>query len=124
MGCFMLKIVKLSFLYDFYGQLLTEKQQKSFELYHNYDLSLGEIAENLNITRQAVYDNLKRAESSLDYYEKKMKLADIFLKKQEQLSKIEKQILEYRNKAIDNQDKQLIEILDCIWNIIQELSID
>lgn len=124
MGCCMLKTVKLSLLYDFYSQLLTEKQQKAFELYYNDDLSLGEIAENLEITRQAVYDNLKRTEKLLDYYEEKLKLVAKFHKKQEKIAEIKVKFMGYKNKIDISKDKQLIEILDHIENIIHELLID
>ncbi len=61
-------------LKDFYGPLLTEKQQHVLNLYYENDWSLAEIAASLNITRQAIFDLLKRAESSLVEYEKKLGL--------------------------------------------------
>jgi len=52
-------------LFDFYGDLLTEKQREYFDLYHNEDLSLSEIAEDAGISRQGVYDIIMRAERTL-----------------------------------------------------------
>lgn len=120
----MLKIVKLSLLYDFYGQLLTEKQQRVFELYYNDDLSLGEIAENLNITRQAVYDNLRRAEKLLYNYEEKLKLVDKFLNQQEKIIKIKIKFMEYKNKIEITKNIELLKMIENIENILNELSID
>ena len=54
------KTLRMSLLFDFYGALLTERQQDVFQLYFGDDLSLGEIAEELRISRQAVYDTLRR----------------------------------------------------------------
>ncbi|MFU0801280.1 MAG: DNA-binding protein [Xylanivirga thermophila] len=59
------KIAKISILLDMYGNLLTEKQQDVMDLYYNYDLSLGEIAENRHISRQGVRDLIKRGEDTL-----------------------------------------------------------
>ena len=59
----MAKNMKVALLLDFYGDLLTEKQRDSLEFYYNDDLSLGEIAANLGISRQGVRDNIKRAEN-------------------------------------------------------------
>ena len=58
-------------LFDFFGDLLTVKQHEYFDLYHNEDLSLAEIAEKAGISRQGVYDIIKRAEKSLVDIEKK-----------------------------------------------------
>ncbi len=58
-------------LFDFYGDLLTEKQREYYDLYYNEDLSLSEIAENVGITRQGVHDIVARAESSLLETERK-----------------------------------------------------
>ena len=55
-------------LLDFYGELLTDKQRECFDLHFNEDLSLSEIAEQLSISRQAVWDNIRRAELSLSEY--------------------------------------------------------
>ena len=66
------KKIRVGRLYDFYGSLLTEKQQKIMEQYFYDDLSLGEIAESEGISRQAVYDLLKRAEQTLEHYEEKL----------------------------------------------------
>jgi len=68
------KKVRMHLLYDFYGQLLTDKQRSFFELYHHDDLSLGEIAEQHGVSRQAVYDILKRAERTLEDLESKLEL--------------------------------------------------
>ena len=58
-------------LLDLYGELLTEKQRACFDLHCNEDLSLSEIAEQLSITRQGVWDNIRRAEAALNEYEEK-----------------------------------------------------
>ena len=61
-------------LYDYYGVLLTEKQQQYFENYYFDDLSLGEIAENDNVSRNAVHGQLKNVEERLQFYEKALHL--------------------------------------------------
>ncbi|HMA58913.1 MAG TPA: putative DNA-binding protein [Halanaerobiales bacterium] len=68
------KTIEISMLFDYYGKLLTDKQQKIIDLYYYQDLSLGEIAENLDISRQGVYDHLNRAENTLKSYEDKLQL--------------------------------------------------
>jgi len=55
----------MTMLFDFFSDLLTDKQREYFDLYHNEDLSLSEIAEKAGITRQGVYDILTRSEKSL-----------------------------------------------------------
>ena len=61
----------MALLYDYYGELLTEKQRTCFDLYYNQDLSLSEIAEDLGVTRQGVHDSLVRAETLLRDFEDK-----------------------------------------------------
>jgi predicted DNA-binding protein YlxM (UPF0122 family) len=68
------KVLKISLLYDFYGALLTAKQQTSLEMHYFQDLSLSEIGEQLEVSRQAVHDLLKRAEQILDEHEEKLQL--------------------------------------------------
>ncbi|CCI81007.1 YlxM family DNA-binding protein [Lactobacillus hominis] len=63
---------KLGDLYAYYGPLLTKGQQSYFEDYYYNDLSLGEIADNHHVSRQAVYDNLKRSSKALENYEDKL----------------------------------------------------
>ena len=57
--------LQMTLLFDYYGELLTERQRMCFDLRHNQDLSLAEIAQELNISRQGVHDNLSRAEALL-----------------------------------------------------------
>lgn len=77
------KVLRIGFLFDFYGALLTEKQQQCLEMHYFSDLSLGEIAEQMGVTRQAVHDLLRRAEQLLDEYEAKLKLLERFLHEQQ-----------------------------------------
>ena len=62
---------ELILLYDYYGDLLTDRQKECFELRYNQDLSLGEIGQELGISRQGVFDNLSRTEALLRNMEKK-----------------------------------------------------
>ena len=71
-------ILQLTLLYDFYGELLTEKQKQVYELHYQNDLSLTEIGEELSISRQAVRDQLKRTEKILQDYEEKLQLVSRF----------------------------------------------
>ena len=66
------KNVEICILYDLYGKILTDKQSEFIDNYYNNDLSLAEIAENNKITRQAVRDNIKKAEKKLFEYEEKL----------------------------------------------------
>lgn len=68
------KMIRIGRLYDIYGALLTEHQRKCLELHYLQDLSLGEIAADFGVSRQAVNDILRRAEESLEQYEDKLKL--------------------------------------------------
>lgn len=63
------KPFEMCLLFDFYGDLLTDKQKELFDLYYNHDLSLSEIAEQVNITRQGVRDSIVRAEHALQTME-------------------------------------------------------
>ena len=66
--------IETGWLYDFYGPLLTERQQKLLSLYCNEDFSLSEIAAREGISRQGVYDAVHRAERQLEAYEKQLGL--------------------------------------------------
>lgn len=84
----MAKNLEISFLLDFYGSMLTEKQRIMIEYYYNDDLSLAEIADNEGITRQGVRDSIKRAEGQLLELEERLGLAKRFQQVQAGLEKI------------------------------------
>ena len=84
----MAKNLEISLLFDFYGDMLTDKQRDVVELYYNDDLSLAEIAENEGITRQGVRDSIKRAESQLLEMEERLGLARRFREMREGLDSI------------------------------------
>ncbi|GFH41973.1 UPF0122 protein [Lactococcus hodotermopsidis] len=66
------KTNRMNALFEFYATLLTEKQMNYIELYYADDYSLAEIAEAYHVSRQAVYDNIKRTEKVLESYETKL----------------------------------------------------
>ncbi|KAB2337483.1 putative DNA-binding protein [Cytobacillus depressus] len=72
------KTTRMNYLYDFYQSLLTPKQRSYMSLYYLDDYSLGEIADEYDVSRQAVYDNIKRTEAMLEEYEEKLLLLQKF----------------------------------------------
>jgi predicted DNA-binding protein YlxM (UPF0122 family) len=86
------KDLNIGMLMDFYGQLLTEKQFDSLDLYYNQDLSLSEIAEEMQISRQGVRDSVKRGEKQLFELEQKLGLVQRFVQISNQVGQIEKMI--------------------------------
>lgn len=87
-GDYVEKLVEIGILFDFYGKLLSKKQYSAIELYYIHDLSLGEIGEELNISRQGVHDTLKRAEQKLYKFEKDLGLIKKFNASHDSLRKI------------------------------------
>ncbi|MCZ0703401.1 putative DNA-binding protein YlxM (UPF0122 family) [Natronobacillus azotifigens] len=82
------KTTRVNFLFDFYQALLTPKQRNYMELYYLEDYSLGEISETFTVSRQAVYDNIRRTESMLEAYEDKLHLYEKFKERQELLNQL------------------------------------
>ena len=84
----MKKIVKISMLNQIYGGLLTKKQNEIIEDYYNNDLSLSEIAENNEITRQAIRDVLKKSEKKLFEYEETLSIMEKNIEQEKKIEKI------------------------------------
>lgn len=104
------KNVQIGILLDIYGKLLTEKQRKFLEDYYNNDLSLSEIAENENITRQAVRDNLKKGENNLFEYEEKLEIMKKNRVKEETIKEIQNEISKIEKNGIENTEKSIQKI--------------
>ena len=108
-GSSMEKKVEISMLWQIYGKLLTEKQYEYIDYYYNNDLSLSEIEENDNITRQAVRDIIKKGERKLFEYEEKL----LFMKKTiNQEQKIQQVLWNLTKIQKDSSDKQVTSILE------------
>jgi predicted DNA-binding protein YlxM (UPF0122 family) len=101
------KTTQMNLLYDFYGVMLTEKQREFVELYYFDDLSLAEIAEQFEISRQAVHDNIRRAGAQLLDYESKLKLVERF----EQRQVIGQRVLELLTHLPDETSVQVAELV-------------
>lgn len=97
------KNLNISLLLDFYGDILSERQKEMLDLYYNDDLSLSEIAENYNISRQGVRSILKKGENILVNMEEKLHLAQRFSVVQEKSNKIANE-LEKISKQINDKD--------------------
>lgn len=105
------KNVQISMLWQIYGKLLTEKQNEYIDYYYNQDLSLSEIAENDNITRQAVRDIIKKGERKLFEYEEKL----LFMKKTiNQEQRIQQILVNLTKIQKDSSDKKVSSILEGI----------
>ncbi len=119
------KTVEISVLYDFYSQLLTEKQRDIVDLYYNQDLSLGEIAEELDVSRQAVYDMLKRTERLLYQYEEKLNFIKLTNIKNRKILNILDGIINLENEldsipSSKQLTKQIFRIKDELYKVLND----
>ena len=96
------RIARMALLADFYGPLFTPKQRRIWDLHYEQDFSHVEIAESENISRQAVYDLLKRTEKILQGYEDKLGLIRRFQAEQAKLSEVARLMQEYEQKDFAN----------------------
>ena len=106
------KTNRINALFEFYEPLLTKKQMNYIALYYRDDFSLGEIAENYEVSRQAVYDNIKRTEKILEEYEQKLHLYRDFLQQSEKTD----ELLAYETKKYPTDEKlvALVEKLEIL----------
>ena len=103
------KNVKISILCDLYGKLLTKKQFEFLNDYYNNDLSLSEIAENNNITRQAVRDIIKKGEKKLFEYEEKLLFMKRMLNQEETLKKVLSELTKIQKTSSDKKVELILE---------------
>ncbi len=92
------KFVRQSLLYDFYGELLTETQKSIYEDIVMNDLSYSELAREYGISRQGIFDMMKRCDKKLEGYEKKLRLVEKFENAREKVADIQKQIQGLRDR--------------------------
>lgn len=105
--------IKISILLEIYGKLLTQKQFDLLNDYYNNDLSLAEIAENENITRQAVRDNLKKGERKLFNFEEKLGIMKKNKMQEEQIAVI---LSEINNLTENSTDNEIANVLEDVKN--------
>ena len=103
------KNVQMSMLCGFYGKLLTEKQYEFLNDYYNNDFSLSEIAENNNITRQAVRDILKKGEKKLFEYEEKLQFMKRTLNQEKRIEKVLSELTKIQKNYSDKQVASILE---------------
>ncbi len=118
--------VHMGLLFDFYGQLLTEKQRLFFSLYHQDDLSLGEIAQQYGITRQAVYDIIQRSQKTLTNFEEKLGLIKRYVRQREQLERLQGRLRELADElslaaVSESGRRRLAEAQELLAELIEEL---
>lgn len=94
----------MSLLFDFYGQLLTDRQREFFSLYYDDDLSLGEIASQYGVSRQAVYDILRRSTHTLEELETKLELVSRFEAEQSVLAEVDALLAEAEGELAEGAD--------------------
>ena len=108
------KFVEQGYLYDFYGELLTERQQQVYESVVLEDYSLSEVAEDLGISRQGVHDMIKRCNKTLEEYEQKLHLVEKFLNIRAQVKQIRVLAREYHSDEIVNISNEILEELELL----------
>lgn len=106
------KTTRMNLLFDFYQSLLTPKQSSYMDLYYREDFSLGEIAESFGVSRQAVYDNLRRTEALLEEYEEKLSLLHKFQQREKIISSIRSEVSRYPGAEKLQQNLDELEDLD------------
>ncbi|AHM56524.1 hypothetical protein EAL2_c12290 [Peptoclostridium acidaminophilum DSM 3953] len=115
------KVVEISVLFDFYGELLTDKQKDVVNLYYNEDYSLSEISENLQISRQAVYDTLKRAVKILKEYECKLRLLEKLYSRNDLVEEINEGLAQLGDMAGDAGCSEMADLIQRLKDCCREL---
>lgn len=105
------KFVEQTLLYDFYGELLTERQQQVYESVVLENYSLSEVAEDLGISRQGVHDMIKRCNHTLEEYESRLHLVEKFLCIRKQVQKIKELAVGYNAGEITEISNKILEEL-------------
>lgn len=105
------KFVEQTLLYDFYGELLTERQQQVYESVILEDYSLSEVAEDLGISRQGVHDMIRRCNHTLEDYESRLHLVEKFLSIRRQVQKIRELAAGYNASEITEISNEILEEL-------------
>ena len=105
------KFVEQGYLYDFYGELLTERQQQVYESVVLEDYSLSEVSEDLGISRQGVHDMIKRCNHTLEEYESRLHLVEKFLCIRKQVQKIKELAVGYNAGEITEISNKILEEL-------------
>ena len=108
------KTLRMTLLFDFFGDLLTEKQHEYFDLYYNEDLSLSEIAGNVGITRQGVRDIIVRAEATLLDYEERTGIVARFQQRNADIDRAEELARSSSESAKDSDIANMAEELTVI----------
>ena len=115
---------RMTMLYDFYGELLTERQKEFFDLYYNEDLSLAEIAENAGISRQGVRDVIVRAEGIMQEVEDKTGLIRRFHTMKQQLQQVREDAVRLREISFDLEHAELerlsAKVLESVDTLLKE----
>ena len=109
--------LEMTLLFDYYGGLLTEKQRQCFDMRYNQDLSLGEIALDLGVSRQAVCDNLTRTEALLRKMEANVGYVSKDLKLRKALAALEKdakQLADHTDSNVSRVARQMLRSLDTV----------
>jgi len=114
-------VYEVALLLDFYGQLLTKRQYEILDLHYNNDYSLGEISQQLGITRQGVFDNIKRGKELLQSLENKLGLVKKFVNQKNIAKEILVDIDSIETNGLRDEDKERLKtIRKGILSIIDE----
>jgi len=109
------KVYETSLLLDFYGQLLTDRQFEILDLHYNNDFTLTEIAEQLSISRQGVFDNEKRGSALLNEYENKLGLLSKFSEQKQKAEQVQKYLEKLEIAELSQNNKTIIK------QVVQEI---
>lgn len=113
---FMEQKLEQAYLYDFYGELLNDRQRKIYEDFIFNDLSLGEIAQEEGISRQGVHDMVRRCTKTLEGYEDRLHLVQKFLSAKKRVAEIHALSRQFR----ENRDESLLDGIEQLSNAILE----
>ncbi|MBS6509201.1 MAG: putative DNA-binding protein [Paraclostridium bifermentans] len=116
------KLVEIGLLFEQYKMLLTDKQREIVSLYYNEDYSLGEISENLSVSRQGIYDTLKRSEKILKDYEAKLGLVEKSKEREKITQDIYNKVVDIKQDLLQNRDcANLIPKVENIEDLCREM---